>query len=89
MKLIILAIALLSSCRNRSVTDLRLNDIVEFQFKGRNLFYSDACDNVGVVIDQFSYEPTEYHVRITCGTSTKFIWIKEQDVLKVLKLGND
>jgi hypothetical protein len=83
-------IIMLAACTVSKAKTLRLGDEVEFKFAGRNLFYSEACTNRGVVRDFSTYsDDTRYLIHIQCALDARsfseYVWIDEEDITKVLK----
>lgn len=91
---LVLPTFLLAACTVPKAKTLRMGDVVQFKFAGRNLFYSDACQDVGTVheFNTFS-DSTRYMIETKCKiknyVNAEFIWVDEEDILKVLKLGSD
>lgn len=83
-------IIMLVACTASKAKTLRLGDEVEFKFAGRNLFYSEACLNRGMVREFNTYsDNTRYLIRIECTLNnhsfSEYVWIDEEDITKVLK----
>lgn len=85
---------LLVGCHIPKAKTLRMGDVVQFKFAGRNLFYSEACNNTGVVQDFSEYsDSTRYLIEVRCqlkesriASQTEFIWVDEEDIVKVIAL---
>jgi hypothetical protein len=97
MRLYIATALLLSSCFSGEIRhkEFRLGDTVKFEFKQRNLFYADACSNVGVVMEmRKSWEEDAaaeaYIVKTRCVVNdqeiSRFIWIDAEDIVDVVQL---
>lgn len=102
MRLYIAFALLLSSCLAKETKhkELRLGDVIKFEFKQRNMFYAKACSDKGVVLDMpigaavgdDAAGAKAYLVKIKCTVGeqedSRFIWIDAEDIVDVVKLAN-
>ena len=97
MRLYIAMTLLLSSCFSGEIKhkELRLGDTVKFEFKQRNMFYSKACSDIGVVLEmrkgwEEDTAAEAYIVKTRCVVNdqeiSRFIWVDAEDIVDVVKL---